>query len=259
MSEHERTERDHGERAVSRFQRRVIEGITGAHTEQREIDPGTARLIAHVLGRAVGRDSHLADYGRIGTGDYEQLRSEYLDLYEDPHTPPMIREWIDWFGTFLTANHLNATPPERSPDARAAPEPAFARGEVSIGDRVLTVHVPASITGPALQALVARLEALPELEDDAFIAFLSIRDVDASDPDIATIFHDSHVGSYENVVEALRVLTPLDDWEAELADWARGQGLAADAVTLNIASIEATARTAYDLIRRNDRIHAFTK
>ena len=80
MNERESNTPERGAASISRFQSRILEGIGAAHREEREIDPGTARLIAHVLGRAVGADSELATYGRSGIGDYDAMRHEYLDL-----------------------------------------------------------------------------------------------------------------------------------------------------------------------------------
>ncbi|HEY5319482.1 MAG TPA: hypothetical protein VIJ76_01260, partial [Galbitalea sp.] len=76
------------ERTARRFLSRIIEGITTAQTERREIDFMTARMIAHALGRALGRASALADFGRTGEGTYEALREEYLGLYTEEGTPP---------------------------------------------------------------------------------------------------------------------------------------------------------------------------
>src|SRR5690554_4464710 len=54
--------------AAHRFGDRIAEGLSRAAEHDTDVDDGTARMIAHVLGRAFGRESALADYGRTGTG-----------------------------------------------------------------------------------------------------------------------------------------------------------------------------------------------
>lgn len=56
--------------ALGRFGTLISDGINTALANQTEVDDATARCIAHVLGRAYGRDSALADYGRTGEGQY---------------------------------------------------------------------------------------------------------------------------------------------------------------------------------------------
>ncbi|MFT2536357.1 hypothetical protein ACMWQD_28680, partial [Escherichia coli] len=48
--------------ASGRFAEPIANRITHALAEESEIDNGTARCIAHVLGRAYGRESALADF-----------------------------------------------------------------------------------------------------------------------------------------------------------------------------------------------------
>lgn len=87
--------------AAARFGDRIDAEISLAHQEQREITHETARLISHVLGRAYGRHSTLANFGRTGDGGYHDLRDEYLDLYIHPDVPEQTQHWIDWLGTHL--------------------------------------------------------------------------------------------------------------------------------------------------------------
>ena len=74
-----------------RFAQYIVDGIATAQAERHEISTETARCIAHVLGRAYGRESALADFGRNGEGQYLTLRDEYLDLYGDPTLQPKSR------------------------------------------------------------------------------------------------------------------------------------------------------------------------
>lgn len=89
------------QQAAARFGDRINAGIAAAEIEQREISRETARLIGHVLGRAYGRHSALANFGRTGEGGYDELRDEYLDLYIHPGISEQAQHWIDWLGTHL--------------------------------------------------------------------------------------------------------------------------------------------------------------
>lgn len=86
---------------AARFGYQIDQGITEAERQQQEVSRGTARLICHVLGRAYGRHSNLANFGRTGEGTYGELRDEYLDLYSHPGISRQAQHWIDWLGTHL--------------------------------------------------------------------------------------------------------------------------------------------------------------
>lgn len=92
---------EHLAQTAARFGDRIDQGITEAAAEQREITRETARLICHVLGRAFGRQSALANFARTGDGSYDDLRPEYLDLYVHPGISRQVQHWIDWLGTHL--------------------------------------------------------------------------------------------------------------------------------------------------------------
>ena len=87
----------------------IADGLARAIAVHEEIDEATARCIAHVLGRAYGRDSALAGFGRTGEGSYLSLRDEYLDLYGDEKADPIIKEMIDWLGTYLVRRENTGT------------------------------------------------------------------------------------------------------------------------------------------------------
>lgn len=87
--------------ARDRFLTPIADGIAQATAERQEIDEGTARCIAHALGRAYGPGSALATFGRTGEGNYLSLRDEYLDLYGDEQADAVTKEMIDWLGTYL--------------------------------------------------------------------------------------------------------------------------------------------------------------
>jgi hypothetical protein len=248
------------ERTARRFESRIVEGITAAQTEQREIDHLTARMIAHALGRALGRASALAEFGRSGEGTYEALREEYLPLYGDPTTPSEIREWIDWLGTHLVEQT------NRGSDRRfmgSGPSPDLARllvpATVELSGRRQTVQVPATKSAAEITALAAAIELLPEAGTDAFRAFLGLADVDASATNLIESFHDSYISSFGSIEEALYGLTELDEWETDLHNFAADRGIQPDAVSLNLDLIEAQTRDVYDIVELNGVLYAFSK
>ncbi len=261
------TERQPGEgspermaRTADKYQNWIIEGITAAHNEHREIDLMTARLIAHALGRATGRASALADFGRTGEGSYEALREEYLTLYNDPTTPPMIREWIDWFGTHLVSRE-NSGSGRRFMNEHQAPalERLLVESAIEVGDKFHLLHIPASKSLEYQTALTETLWELPESKDPAFWAYLTLPDVDASSPNLIQTFQDNYIGEFESIEKSLYGLVELEEWEADLRTFASERGLLQHAVSIDLDVIEAQTREVYDLVEMGGVIYAFAK
>jgi hypothetical protein len=248
------------EQTARRFQSRIIEGITGAQTEHREIDELTARMIAHALGRALGRASALANFGRTGEGSYESLRDEYLTLYTDETTPPMIKEWIDWLGTYLVQVNQEASGRRFMSDG-AVPQldRLLVATRISLGDRVSTVHIPASRTLEEVDALSRSLNALPVVGTTAFQVFLTLPDVDASANNVVESFHDNYVGNFVSVEVALYGLVELEEWETDLHNFAADHGILTEAVSIDHDMVEAQIRDIYDLVEREGVFYAFNK
>lgn len=129
--------------ATNRFGDRLADGIAAALDQQQGVDEDTARCMAHVLGRSLGRQNALADYGRTGTGYYEELREEYLSLYEHPEASPVAKELIDWFGTHLIhENFPNAQTTSASELYPVTLDRLLVPTEVEVGDLRALVHVP---------------------------------------------------------------------------------------------------------------------
>ncbi|MFZ4893302.1 hypothetical protein ACL9RL_02510 [Plantibacter sp. Mn2098] len=249
-------------RTAGRYEQQIVEGIATAKQEQREIDEHTARQIAHVLGRAVGRASALAEYGRAGYSDgcYEPLREEYLDLYIDPTTPPGIREWIDWFGTHVIARERTSSGRQFMNDHLPPTlQLLLVETSVTIGEQTFTVHIPADRTQTSVDELRRSLEILELSRNDALQAFLSLSDVDATSPDLIESFDESYVGTFDSVEAALRGLMEVEVWEADLQSFASERGLLPGAVTLDLRVIEAQTREIYDLVEHKGAVYAFNK
>ncbi len=249
------------ERTLNRFQSRIIEGISAAHAEGREIDAGTARLIAHVLGRALGRESALAEFGRTNEGSYESLRDEYLILYNEVGTPPMVKEWIDWLGTHLVQAQADGSG-RRYQNERLAPslERVLVKTPIEIADELLSVHLPANLDAAAIRRVALDLGRLNLAEGRAFVAFLTLPDVDASSPRLLSTFIDTYYASFASVAEAIEVLCELEGWRSaveELSD--RFPGVPPGAVSLDLRAVERHLRDAWDVVELDGRAFVFSR
>lgn len=246
--------------ARGRFIDRVADGIAQAMAEHTEINDGTARCIAHVLGRAYGRESHLADFGRTGEGNYLSLRDEYLNLYNDEHADPITKEWIDWLGTYLVQRENTGTG-RRFMNEHLPPklDHLLVRTSLPIGGDRYIVNVPANWRSGNEDNLIELLTALQLPEDPALQAFLSLPDVSAGTDDIMESFHEAFAGTYPSEETVLRALSPLEDWENSLADWCIDHGVEFEALQWDYAPLLARLRDLYDLVERNGQLHAFCK
>ncbi|TAM66491.1 MAG: hypothetical protein EPN48_15580 [Microbacteriaceae bacterium] len=235
-------------------------GIAEAHEAGREVSFATARLIAEALGHALGEGSALDRFGDRGIGTYEALREEYLDLYADPNTPPEVRRWIDWFGTFLVERE-NTGSGRRFMNEHLDPalERVLVRTKVTTTAGELTINIPASLNARALIALTTRLETLDEFDDSAFQAFLTLPDVNAASADLTESFHESYAGTFNSLEDAVHGLTEMDDWEHDLRIFTEDRGLPRGAATLDYEVIEDHVKDAYDLVSGGWHVHAFTK
>lgn len=263
MTEQEPREINHQrvETAAGRFQRLILDGIGRAHASGGEIDEGTARTIAHVLGRALGRDSQLAEFGRTADGEYESLREEYLTLYNDPTTPPMIRDWIDWFGTYLVKGRAEGSG-RRFMNEHLPPklDQLLVRTEVSLYGQPHLIRVPADLGNAELLKLSEELEVFAAAPyGDAFRAYLTLADVNAADPNLMESFGENFAGEYADVMDAVYVLTSLEDWESEIKDFAQERGIRESAVSIDHAIIEEQSRELYDFVNLGGRTYAFYK
>ncbi|WP_154096466.1 hypothetical protein [Microbacterium testaceum] len=234
----------------------ISDGIAQASAEHTEVDDYTARCIAHVPGRAYGRDSALAEFGRTGEGQYLTLRDEYLMLYTDAIT----KELIDWFGTYLVARENTGTgrqfmnehlPPKL--------DLLLVRTRVRVGGQHFVVNIPASWDSGEIDGLIELLTELQLPEDQALQAFLSLPDVSVGSDNLMESFHEAFAGTFTSEEQVLRALSPLEDWETSLADWCIDQGLEYDALEWNYEPLMARLRDIYDVVEREEVLHVFVK
>ncbi|WP_339619527.1 hypothetical protein [uncultured Salinibacterium sp.] len=246
--------------ATNRFSQYINEGIAKAQAEHTEIDDPTARCIAHTLGRGLGRESCLAEFGRTGEGSYDQLREEYLVLYCSDTASPEVKELIDWLGTHLIHRdgHQNL---RRFQNEHLPPklERVLVPTGVEVGDWYLTVHVPASYNRAAIEELTATLTELQLDKDVALQAFLNLPDVNAMSGDIMQDFHDNYIGTYMSIEEAVSELAEVDELERDLHDYAEQRHLFIEQVTPDYEALREEAEGVYDIVEREGRVYVFYK
>lgn len=246
--------------AIGRFGELIAGGIMRALAEHTEVDGQTARCLAHVLGRAYGRSSKLAEFGRTGEGSYLELREEYLDLYTHADAQPQVKELIDWLGTYLVARE-NTGSGRRFMNEHLPPtlDKLLVRTEVSVRGQPLTIHLPASLDNKQIDELTEGLQNLNLDRDEALQAFLSLPDVDANTEMIMESFHEAFAGTHRDKSAALRALSPLEEWETELTDWRLERGVDLEALEWNLAPLLERLREIYDLVEWKGKVHAFYK
>ena len=249
-------------RSAKHFETTIEAAIQVASEQGREIDDGTAALIAHVLSRGLGRDSALAEFARTRTGTPDSLGAEYLRIYGHPHTLGTVRSWIDWLGTYLTAQSNDAGL-ESSSDGDTVERPQFLRppkllrSELTIGDEAVALHLPPTVDGPQTQIIVERLESLPVIESPAFRAFLSLPDVDGSATNLVESFHEFYVGHFDTYGAMIYALSPLEEWQTALGQWTAENGLPHEAVTIDETIVLAQVREVYDIVEKDGGCYVF--
>lgn len=248
------------ESAMNHLAQLVVDGIAEAQAEGREIDASTARCIAHVLGRAYGRESALASFGRTGEGSYLSLRDEYLELYGDERAGAVIKEMIDWLGTYLVQQEGTGSG-RRFMNEHLPPklDQLLIRTSIRVGDQRFIVHVPASWHSGHEDELIELLTTLQLPEDEALQAFLSLPDVNVGTADIMESFHEAFAGTYPNEEAALRALSPLEDWENSLADWCIDNAVEPEALDWNYEPLMERLRGIYDVVEGTEVLHVFIR
>lgn len=251
-------ERPRGARAAEQLRQLITDGLSAAQSEHREIDTATALHIAHALGRATSADSALAEYGRLGEGDYEVLREEYLALYADEATPPEVQAWIDWFGSYLL-QRIHHGSLRRFSNEHLPPtlDRLLVPTSVTVGSNEFIVHVPANYGHSAIAELTETLEELRLPEDEALQAFLSLPDVSAMSGDIMQSFHESYVATFESIDDAVHELLEVDELEKEVHEFAAERHLFIESVTPDYEAMAERAGDGYDLVRWKGRVYAF--
>jgi hypothetical protein len=233
-------------------------GIDDARERRGDITEHTARAIARVVANALGDEGRYLDtFARTGSGDYTLLSEEYLDIYRDPTAPAQVRAWIDWLGTYLVMRDFPDTSrqymsPGPDPDLARLLIPQWPR----FGNDRELIYVPATKTGDDIHELAVALRVLVEKHGDTLRAFLRLRDVDASSPNLIESFEQTFCDTYLDMDDVVRNVTEISEWETELEAWAGERGIAG-AVYIDRAAIEEQTREVYDIVELEGRFHVF--
>lgn len=246
--------------AARRFGEFIASGVATAMEQKTDIDQGTARCIAHVLGRSLGRESALAGFGRTGGGEYEILREEYLALHHDPGVAESTQELIDWLGTHLIH--------QKHPDAKSAIyvetcpprlDNILVPTGVEVGDWYLTVQVPGIYGRKDIAELTETLTELSADKDAALRAFLGLPDVNAMSGDIMEDFHQQYVGVFMSVEDALHELAEIDERERDLVDYAADRQLIIEQVTPDYEALREQVADGFDFALEEGCVYVFHK
>lgn len=236
----------------------IESGIDVARERRSDITEHTARAIARAIANALGDNGRTLDeFARTGSGRNASLSEEYLEVYNDPTTPAQVRTWIDWLGTYLVMRDFPDTSRQY---VGSGPDPDLSRLLIpewpTLGDDRQLIYVPATKAGDDIQELAAGLIALIEKHGDALRAFLRLRDVDASSPNLIESFEQTFCGTYLDMEDVILNVTEMSDWETELQQWAMERGIAG-AVYIDRAAIEEQTREVYDIVELEGRCHVF--
>lgn len=171
-----------------------------------------------------------------------------------------MRSWIDWLGAYLLFKDGTGTARKSAEDQRTPTLPQLlVRTRLTIDDQVVTAHVPADKNYAEIAELGDHLAELHIVEDEALRAFIGLPDVDAMTGNVMEAFHEAFCGTYADEEDALRTLSPLADWEGELASWRLDRGIEDEALEFNLAPLIERLRTVYDLVTTPGGVHAFIK
>lgn len=246
--------------AARRFGELIASGIATAMEQKVDVDQGTARCIAHVLGRSIGRESALANFGRTGEGEYEPLREEYLALHHDPGVAASTQELIDWLGTHLIR--------QKHPDAKSVMnaethpprlDNILVPTGIEVGDWYITVQVPGIYGSRDIAELIETLTELSADKDAALRAFLGLPDVNAMSGDIMEDFHQQYVGTFMSVEDALHELAEIDERERDLVDYAAERQIIIEQMTPDYEALREQVADGFDFVEEEGRVYVFYK
>lgn len=246
--------------ASHRFGDRIADGIAHATERHTGIDHETARCIAHAFGRAFGRTSALAKFGRTGEADYEAMRDEYLQLYIDGQAPAWVAEQATWLGTYLIRQKY----PQAETISSNEPYPLtleelLVPTKVQVGDFEMEVHIPGQYDSAAIEDLKQELALLQLDKGIGLQAYLSLPNVNAFSGDIMEGFHNSYIAVFRDEEDALRSVCDLDQRERDIEDYISEKGLYYDYLIPDWEALRQEAGELVDLVEREGRTYVFYK
>lgn len=183
------------------------EDYFNALSESRDIDQGTARLIAYNLIAHAPIDAvttALERYASSGQGSRDELREEYLPLYQDPTMPVEGRLLLDALGTHL----FHTEHPDTIAQGGHLPyalDGGLFYADNGHGERVaIAFQLPMGLSQADATGVADYLERCVQREGDAFRAFLRLPGVDATSPGLRSYFRAVHLKTPDEVEAAQR-------------------------------------------------------
>ena len=246
---------------ASRYLRdRVTDGISQASEAQTDISSDTARCIAYPLGRSLGPNSTLGDYSQTAAGNYEALRDEYLQFYNNPEAPDWVVEQINWLGSHL----IRSTFPQAKTSSYGEQYPPTLRRmlvptQMQLGVQALTAHVPGSFDSTGISKIESNLIRLGADENPRLQAFLALPDTDAASQCLVDCYEESFAGEFEDIKDLIHATIDLDEHEREVTQFAADRFLYFDYINPDYEALGTEVRRLVDVVERGGRFYAFYK
>lgn len=167
----------------------------------RDLDPVSARMIAYSLVRHAPADAMVAAltaYYKTGEGRHDQLRAEYLPLYQHPRMTPEGRFLLDLLGTHLfRQEHPRAW--RNDPPARLSAWVIQVR-QAGISCDLAVQHGP-GLEAEGYGAMLHEAVQHTRKRGDAFRAYLRLPGVDATAETLLHDFERSYLGLHGDDVD----------------------------------------------------------
>lgn len=245
---------------AKRFKAYIDGGIYIANRERKMIDRGTAQCVAHVVGRALGRDSALADYGRGNDQPYEALRDEYIYLLRQPDASEELRELVNRLGTFLVRQSFPTARTTEHYEPYPLPlEKLLVPTFLEIDEHEYLVHVPGTCDSADIEELTGLLEELDIDKDRMLEAYLSLPDVNAMSGDIMEGYESNIMGSWRSMEDAVAAVCGIEDRERDVADYAAERHLYPESMNPDYEALKDEAAEAFDFVEKGGWVYVFHK
>lgn len=170
----------------------------------RDIDPVTGRLIAYSLIKYAPDDAPvraLTTYYRSGRGSRDELRAEYLPLYQSEQMEPEGRLLLDILGT----NLYRREHPDRGQQPRHYPVRATLLTVTNRAEQTL-LHFPMqygrSLADDDVEPVAAEMCHHVRVKGDPFLAYLRLPGIDAASSDLLHRFELAYQGVAGQDVDA---------------------------------------------------------
>jgi hypothetical protein len=256
--EQQRPERRPAHRAETdpEIQILIESGIEVARRGRRDIDPATARMIAHAL--ATAPDGPMARFAKTNQISNDEARAEYLPIYLDETTPDDIRELIDWLGVYLI--HTENPRPLRADHFGSAPSLSAVLWQITrtLDGIPVDLYVRGDLSPDDEPEVLERLTGLIRTYGDPFLHFLEMHDVDGAADNAEQSFHDFFVGSFTSKEEALKGLIEIDEIEEAISALAT-RYTGAEYVSLDREALWERVCDVWDVIESGEQYHVFNK